>query len=228
MQVSMGVDDPSELWSFVGTGDGTDEFHILKAIAERYSGTRTLWFPKSPFDKKTGLSVLNSINTTIDHYPGISTFLFLIDREHIGQELNNSGIREMIKQRLSSGHVKIIEMDDNTPDGAFIAKGELGSHKLQIYMTIHGIDLKIEEEISKLIELEKKRTIPPEKKHLRDFFKETYSKRSIGQGAAKLIAGANKNNLKTSFPAMTFILNAIELQTRPVIPVSRHHRARSS
>ena len=209
----MGVDDPSELWSFVGTGDGTDEFHILKAMAERYSGTRTLWFPKSPSGKKTGLSVLDSINTVVARYPGISTFLFLVDKEHIGRELNNSGIREMIKQRLSNRHVKIIETDDDAPDGAFIAKGELGSHRLQIYMTIHGIDLKIEEEISKLIKLEKKITIPPEKNCLKDFFEETYRKRSIGQGASKLIAGANKNNLQTSFPAMTFILNAIELQT---------------
>lgn len=227
MRVSMGVDDPSELWSFVGTGDGTDEFYILKAIAERYSGTRTLWFPKSPFGKKIGLSVLDLINIVVDRHPGISTFLFLVDKEYIDQKLNNDDIRELIERRLSSKHIQIIEMDDNTPDGAFIIKGKLGPHKLQIYVTIHGIDLKIEEEISKLIELEKKRTIPPEKKHLKDFFGKD-GKRSIGQGAAKLIAGANKNNLKTSFPAMTFILNAIELQTRPVIPVSRHRRARSS
>lgn len=213
MQVSMGVDDPSELWSFVGTGDGTDEFHILKAMSERYSGTRTLWFPKSPSGKKTGLSVLDSINTVVTRYPGISTFLFLVDREHIGRELNNSGIKEIIKRRLSNRHIKIIETDDDAPDGTFIAKGELGSHRLQIYMAIHGTDLKIEEEISKLIELEKKITIPPEKNHLKDFFEETYRKRSIGQGAAKLIAQASKNNLRVSFPAMTFILNAIELRT---------------
>ncbi len=213
MRVSKDVGDSEEPWSFVGTGDGTDEFYILKAIAERYGGPRTLWFPKSALCKKTGLSALDSINTVVAHYPKVSTFLFLIDREHIDRELDNFGIKETIKQRISNGHVKIIEMDDNTPDGAFIIKGELGSHKLQIYVTIHGIDLKIEEEISKLIELEKKRTIPPEKTHPKDFFEEMYRKRSIGQGAAKLIAQASKNNIQTSFPATTFILNEMEFRT---------------
>lgn len=210
MRVSKDVGDSEEPWSFVGTGDGTDEFYILKAIAERYGGPRTLWFPKSSLGKKTGLSVLDSINTVVAHYPKVSTFLFLIDREHIGRELNNDNVKETIEQRLSSKHIKIIEMGDDTPDGVFMIKGKLGSHKLQIYVTIHGINLKMEEEISKLIELEKKRTIPPEKKPLKDFFGETYHKRSIGQGAAKLIAQASKSNLKTSFHSITFILNEIE------------------
>jgi len=221
MRVSKDVGDSEEPWSFVGTGDGTDEFYILKAIAERYNGPRTLWFPKSPLGKKTGLSVLDSIKTVVARYPKVSTFLFLIDREHIGRELDNSGIKEMIERRLSNGHVKIIETNDNTPNGAFMIKGELGSHKLQIYVTIHGIDLKIEEEISKLIELEKNRTVPPEKKHLKDFFEETYRKRSIGQGTAKLIAQANKNNLKMSFPAMTFILSEMELRLQSTEPTRR-------
>jgi len=37
---------------------------------------------------------------------------------------------------------------------------------LQIYVIIQGIDLKIEEEISKLIKLEKDITISPEKEHI--------------------------------------------------------------
>ncbi|KAF5410940.1 MAG: hypothetical protein U9N46_03645 [Euryarchaeota archaeon] len=221
MRVSKDVGSSEEPWSFVGTGDGTDEFYILKAIAERYGGPRTLWFPKSPLGKNTGLSVLDSINTVVARYPKVSAFLFLIDREHIGWELDNFGIKEMIERQLSNGHVKIIETSDNTPNGAFMIKGELGSHKLQIYVTIHGIDLKIEEEISKLIELEKKRTIPPEKTHLKDFFEEMYRKRNVWQGAAKLIMHANKNNLKISFPAMTSILSEMGLQLQSTEPTSR-------
>jgi len=30
MRVVKDWDESAELWSFVGTGDGTDEFHILK------------------------------------------------------------------------------------------------------------------------------------------------------------------------------------------------------
>ncbi len=221
MRVSANVGESTEPWSFVGTGDGTDEFHILRAVAERYDGTCTLWFPQAPpIHKKTGLTVLDSINTVIDINPKISTFLFLIDREHIvqgmnrrsGDKLDNSDIKGMIGDRLSNKHIKIIKMDYNTPEGAFIIKGKLGSRVLQIYVIIQGIDLKIEEEISKLIKLEKDITIPPEKKHIRDFLKETFHRKSIGQGAAKLIAGASKNNLRMSFPGLTFILNVIAKQ----------------
>ncbi|MEA3281652.1 MAG: hypothetical protein U9Q68_03695, partial [Euryarchaeota archaeon] len=70
----------------------------------------------------------------------------------------------------------------------------------------------IEEEISKLIKLEKNITIPPEKEHIRGFLKETFHRRSIGQGTAKLITEASKNNLRMSFPGLTFILNVIEKQ----------------
>lgn len=221
MRVSENVGESTEPWSFVGTGDGTDEFHILRAVAEKYNGTCTLWFPQAPpIHKKTGLTVLDSINTVIDINPKISTFLFLIDREHIvqgmnrrsGDKLDNSDIKGMIEDRLSNKHIKIIKIDDNAPEGAFIIKGKLGSHVLQIYVIIQGIDLKIEEEISKLIKLEKDITIPPEKEHIRDFFKETFHRKSIGQGTAKLIAGASKNNLRMSFPGLTFILNVIEKQ----------------
>jgi len=216
MRVSENVGGSSEPWSFVGTGDGTDEFHIFRAVAERYNGTCSLWFPQAPpIHKKTGLTVLDSINTVININPKISTFLFLIDREHIvrgmnrrsGGKLDNSDIKGMIEDRLSNKHIKIIKIDGNTPEGAFIIKGKLDSHVLQIYVIIQGIDLKIEEEISKLIKLEKDITIPPEKEHIRDFFKETFHRKSIGQGTAKLITGASKNNLQMSFSGLTFILN---------------------
>ncbi len=183
MRVSETVGEYAEPWSFVGTGDGTDEFHILRAVAEKYDGTCTLWFPQAPpIHKKTGLTVLDSINTVIDINPKISTFLFLIDREHIvqginrrsGDKLDNSDIKGMIEDRLSNKHIKIIKMEDNTPDGAFIIKGKLGSRVLQIYVIIQGIDLKIEEEISKLIKLEKDITILPEKEHIRDFLKKHF------------------------------------------------------
>ena len=175
------MDESTEPWSFVGTGDGTDEFHILRAVAEKYDGTCTLWFPQAPpIHKKTGLSVLDSINTVINKInPKITTFLFLIDREYIGQEmkrrvrdkLDNNDIKGIIGDRLLNKHIKVIKMEDNTPEGAFIIKGKLGSHALQIYVIIQGINLKIEEEISKLIELEKGITIPPEKEHIQNFFK---------------------------------------------------------
>ena len=189
-------------------------------MAEKYNGACSLWFPKSPLGKKTGLTVLDSINIVININPKIGTFLFLIDREHIvqgmnrrsGDQLDNSDIKGMIEDKLSNRHIKIIKINDNTPDGAFIINGKLGSHVLQIYVIIQGIDLKIEEEISKLIKLEKDITIPPEKEHIRNFFKETFHRKSIGQGTAKLIAGASKNNLRMSFPGLTFILNVIEKQ----------------
>ncbi|PXF61944.1 MAG: hypothetical protein C4B59_01575 [Candidatus Methanogaster sp.] len=220
MRVVKDWDESAELWSFVGTGDGTDEFHILRAVAEKYNGTCSLWFPKSPLGKKTGLAVLDSIKTVIDKTsPQINTFLFLIDREHIVQrnrrsrdELDNSDIKVMIEHKLSNEHIRIIKIDDTTPDGAFIINGKLGSRVLQICVIIQGINLKIEEEISKLIKLEKDITIPTEKENIQDFFKETFHRKSIGQGTAKLIAGANKNNLRMSFPGLTFILNAIEKQ----------------
>jgi len=186
-------------------------------VAEKYNGACSLWFPKSSLGKKTGLAVLDYINTVIDINPKIGTFLFLIDREHIVQgmnrrsrdELDNSDIKGMVEDKLSNKHIKIIKIDNNTPDEAFIINGKLGSHVLQIYVLIQGIDLKIEEEISKLIKLEKDIMIPPEKEHIQDFFKETFHRKSIGQGTVKLIVGASKNNLRMSFPGLTFILNAI-------------------
>ena len=116
MRVSENVGESTEPWSFVGTGDGTDEFHILRAVAERYNGTCSLWFPQAPpIHKKTGLTVLDSINTVININPKISTFLFLIDREDIvrgmtrksGGKLDNSDIKGIIEDRLSNKHIKI-------------------------------------------------------------------------------------------------------------------------
>jgi len=138
MRVVKDWDGSAEPWSFVGTGDGTDEFHILRAVAEKYNGARSLWFPKSPLGKKTGLAVLDSINTVIDINLKIGTFLFLIDREHIvqgmnrrsGDKLDNSDIKGMVEDKLSNKHIKIIKIDDNTPEGVFIIKGKLGSRVL--------------------------------------------------------------------------------------------------
>ncbi len=70
--------------------------------------------------------------------------------------------------------------------------------------------MKIEEEISKLIELEKDIMIPPEKEHIHGFFKEMFHRKSIGLGTAKLIEEASKNNLEKSFTGLTFILSEIE------------------
>lgn len=220
MRVVKYWDESAELWSFVGTGDGTDEFPTLKAMAERYDGTCTLLFPKASRRKKTGLSVLDSINTVITKTsPKINTFLFLIDREHIVQgmkkrdltRLNTNKIQGMIEKRLSNKHVRILETDNNTPDGTFIIKGKLGSRILHIYIVIFGIK-SIEDEILTLIKLEKDITIPPGKKNIRDFFEERFHTRSIGRGAGKLIIEADESNIQKSFPGLTFILNAIEKQ----------------
>ncbi|RZN36298.1 MAG: hypothetical protein EF813_07675 [Methanosarcinales archaeon] len=219
MRVVKVWDESIEPWSFVGTGDGTDEFHILRAVAEKYDGACSLWFPQAPpMGKKTGLAALDSI-TAIKN-PKISTFLFLIDREHIGQgmrrsaraKLDNNDVKGMIENRLLNKHIKIIKIGDNLPDGAFMIKGKLGSHILQIYVIIQGINLKIEEEISKLIELEKNIMIPPEKECIRGFFKEMFHRKSIGLGTAKLIEESSKNNLQKSFIGLTFILSEIEKQ----------------
>lgn len=42
------------------------------------------------------------------------------------------------------------------------------------------------------------------------FFKETFHRKSIGLGTAKLIAEASKNNLEKSFTGLTFTLSEIE------------------
>jgi|LGVF01.1.fsa_nt_gb hypothetical protein len=219
MRVSENIDESAEPWSFVGTGDGTDEFHILRAVAEKYDGACTLWFPKSSFGMKTGLSVFDSINVDINRInPKISTFLFLIDGEHVVQglrkidvaRLDNNKIQVMIERRLSNNYIKIITIDNNMPDGVFMIKEKLGSRILQIYVIIQGTDLKIEEEISKLIELEKDIMIPHEKEHIRGFFKEIFHRKSIGLDTAKLIAESSKNNLQKSFTGLTFILSEIE------------------
>ena len=221
MRVSNELNKLSDIWFFVGTGNGTDEFYILKAIAEKYNGKLTLWFPKSPpMGKKTGLAVLDSINTIVNKYPKICNFLFLIDREYIGQDmrkknrdrLNNDYIKKMIEKQLLNNHLQIHEIDNNTPNGTFIIKGKLGSHILQIYIIVNGIDLKIEEEISKLIELEKGIIILPEKNKIKRFFEETFHTRSIGKGTGKLIEISNKSNLRMSFSGLTFVLNKIENQ----------------
>ena len=221
MRVSNELNKLSDICFFVGTGNGTDEFYILKAIAEKYNGKLTLWFPKSPpMGRKTGLAVLDSINTIVNKYSKICDFLFLIDREYIGQDmkkknrdkLNNEYIKKMIEKQLLNKHLQIHEIDNNTPNGTFIIKGNLGPHILRIYIIVNGIDLKIEEEISKLIELEKGRIILPEKNKIKSYFEETFHTRSIGKGTGKLIGISKKSNLQMSFSGLTFVLNKIENQ----------------
>lgn len=189
------VESPShndKVLAFVITGDGETERKVLKFIANRYNGKdKALVFQKSSLAKKTGLSALNAIDE-VYRLSGYATFLILLDKEHFTREnLEYKLARLFGKYELSRTNPYIITSD-----------------VFRVYLVVLGHKKAIEEHIAKLIELEFKESIPPEKSAIKTFLRTNGLKKY-----KKLFETVKLENLEKAFKPLVEAIKLLEEET---------------
>ena len=214
---------PANLVSLVGTGDGTDELIILEAFGEIYNGEKGIWWPKLPFKPpddivKKGFAMLDSITPFLRLCPSNDSYFFLVDREYVNIQPKKKGreskkpktLRDRIIKRLRDKNIKTEHFHEIIRDSSFHLRCKCGSRTLNVYIAISGEELRLEEEISKLIEELEGIKLPPDKDELRNYFRTGHDTKSIGEGTAKLIRKATHEQLESCFPSITSIFRLLE------------------
>jgi len=182
----------------VTTGNGRNEFRILRALAEKHDGERkTLWFPLGPFNKPgRGLKALDIVKI----YPGkyrLTSFLFLVDREYLQRGIE--GIKDFLK-----GTGVNISFFQQIGDGASLISGGVGLHEISIYAVVLGKMKNLEEEIATLIERKLEEKVRPEKSEIRKVLHKHKTNKE------KIIEEASNEDLTLAFPNLTLILERMK------------------
>lgn len=201
------VDDPKAvdegLLVAIFTGDGRTESHVMKSLAKRHNGKRIfLLCSKLPFHFRlgTGISAVKVVKTFVKY--GILRTLFLVDKEHVGEKQVDIEIDRVLKG--FGVEVESTKLFQQPPENALITTGSVGCHKLTIYSIVLGKEKCLDEDISKLIELELKLKVEPEKKIIRKVLHDNRL------DIESLVDKAQSRNLTEAFPGLTFILDEIE------------------
>lgn len=186
------------------TGNGITEFKILRATAKKYNGSdKVLYFPRRPgFLPGGGFSALKVTKIYASKY-GINNFLYLIDREHFTTKMEiEKEIGEKFREiGVEIKHIQNFSIDD---ENVVHVKGMIGAHNFILWAAITGKEKCIEESIARLIEIKLKVEIKPTKNDITKILK----KHNID--IEHLMASANVEQLKTSFPAVNLVLSNIE------------------
>ena len=105
--------------AIVITGNGKQEYKLLRAIAKKHNGLKTLWFPIKPLPTHgAGLRSLKILKI-YTKYSG--SFLLLIDREHL-----KTKTEEEIKNTLEEIGVNVKSITQPS-EGSFIVRGSTGT-----------------------------------------------------------------------------------------------------
>jgi hypothetical protein len=185
------------------TGNGRREQQMLTALAEKFNGDRKiLFFPRLPIHPRpgSGLAALKAVKTYLKYK--ITRTLFLIDKEHFDEE----NISKKLESALKSFGIDVqsLKPSPSLREVALIINGLVGHRKVKIYTAILGTEKSMEECIAKLIELELRIKIDPNKRAI------SIALRKHKTNINTLLAKAQSKNLTTAFPSLTFILRAIE------------------
>ncbi|MDP6156173.1 MAG: hypothetical protein QGH39_00890 [Candidatus Thermoplasmatota archaeon] len=215
---------PSKVMAIVGTGNGTDEYPIIRAMGEKYNGPYGLWFPKTSFCRgvKRGLSAFESIIPSFKFCPSNRIFVYILDREYIINESNRKWHRkspkkkktigEMMISRLGKHGIAVIHMQELVPNSSFHFNCKCGPRNFSVYTVVSGEVYKIEEDISRLIKELGGPTLPGDKENLKVYFKQEYNSKRIGWCTAKLIKNATPSQLVSSFKALSSIFCLLEAE----------------
>ena len=192
------------------TGDGSNEFHIMKELCKKYNGhNKLLWFPRTPLLIKKGLCALDTIKIYLNNQIfGINSIIYLVDGEYIKED----AIIE-IQDHLNSIGVNIIDIAPINE--AFIIRCSSGNYEIILYCIVSGTETCIEEEIVKLIDLEY--GVKINLSGDRDSGWKTRIKKEIrltlkgkNKNLEELIRNAEKSKIERSFPNICAILRKIE------------------
>lgn len=203
MELTEELRKPAKIVVGVLTGNGKREFKVLRIIAKKYNGQRRiLYFPKRPgYRFGGGLSVLQVVKIYASKY-NIKNFLCLIDREHFAE----ADVKKEIEKTLREFGVNVNQVQKipiNNED-ALLIEGAVGIHNFILWTAITGKEKCIEEDIAKLIEIERGLKVEPTKNGVTQAFKEH------NIDIEQLMASASLKNLKTSFPALSLVLSRLE------------------
>ena len=192
------------------TGDGSNEFHIMKELCKKYNGhNKLLWFPRTPLLIKKGLCALDTIKIYLNNQIfGINSIIYLVDGEYIEEDAINE-----IQDHLNSIGVNIIDV--SPINEAFAIRCISGNYEVILYCIVSGTETCIEEEIAKLIDLEY--GVKINLSGDRDSGWKTRIKKEIRQilkgrnkNLEELIRNAEKSKLERSFPNICAVLRRIE------------------
>jgi len=196
--------------TMVTTGNGTSEFRRLNAFSKHYNGEKVLWFPeqvkyshfrrrsKFPNQKIGGLDALEVLTVYPGYNKKLHRYLFIIDREHFGENPTNDIIEKLKRLGIVIGSIKELNI------GAFYILCKDGPHELGVYIAISGKTKYIEEDLATLIKLEYNSDVDPTKSDIIGFL------RSKGLKDKELIRNATKTNLRNAFPNLSSALMKIE------------------
>jgi len=184
------------------SGNGRTELRVLTSLAQRFDGSRKiLFFPRLPIHPKpgSGLQSLKAVKTYLNYK--ITHTLFLIDREHLERDIS-----ETIENTLRSFGIDVqsTQLFPSLRENALLIDGLVGHHEVIIYAAILGRKKSIEECIAKLIELELRRKVKPEKRAI------GMALRNHGTSIDTLLTKAQRKSLMTAFPSLSFVLKKIE------------------
>jgi len=186
-------------------GNGTyPDLLILKRICEIYNGVdKIIVYPRTPLKRKSGLSALKKIYRYLDL--GFHNFIFIVDREHISEDENIEIRRNLIGINI---------LNEILLQNAIYLECRKGNRNFNLYCNIWGERNCIEEELLKLVELQRniQTNILPVS---RDANGRTHLKRELEKLASrrdikKIIKESGRRKLETAFPNICAIFREIE------------------
>mgnify|MGYP000459829554 CR=1 FL=1 len=189
-----GAEVVREIYAYVLLGNGTMDERIISALAKRYNHSKEMRIPIAP-QRPTGLdAVVKALIQCIERSKVIR-YVVVLDREHI-TSMNH--VEKKLKEHgLEMKRVNVLCGD------AIAVEIRRGSKEALLYAIILGFEKRIEENLSKLIELEYGEHIEPDKKVIRRWLKE-HGLRDIN-----LIEKATVDHLEEAFPGLSYTLKIL-------------------
>jgi hypothetical protein len=201
------VEDPQKYEDFplaenyvlFATGDGSNEDRVCQGFTHQFDGHKIYLVSfKSPLPRReVGLASLASVRTYVDRFR-VNRLVWTCDKEHLVQA---SWIDQVDRKLAGMG------MSSRTlSKWGDAAKFEvtLGPKSAVLWCAVTGTTVRLEENLSQLIELELREKVGSDKKEIFAILKARNLKMQ------DLIKGASKNNLRQAMPSLFAVFEDIE------------------
>jgi hypothetical protein len=182
------------------TGDGSNETRVCKGFTEKFDGDRVIFLTfKSPLPhRSTGLASLAAVRTYIDKFD-VKRLVWSCDKEHLASQ--NDWVAQVTNTLMSLG------MNANaavTWNDAARFSVVLGPKNALLWCAFTGIQVNLEENLSRLIQLEYGLAVAPDKPTVHSFLS------SRGLTIDELIRRSSATSLKHAFSSLFSVFEDIE------------------
>lgn len=186
-------------------GDGPHEVRLCKGLTERFDGNKinVLNFKSPlrqspPLHRRTGLASLAIVRAYIDTWH-VERLVWSCDKEHLMPPA--TWVEQVISELKGMGMSVSVALTWNDAARLNVV---LGSNNAILWCALTGMQRNLEENLSRLIELEFGQKVAPDKPSLRLFL------RSKGLAIDELIRQAKKENLKQAMSSLFSVFGDIE------------------